>query len=125
MDNVKFTDMKACVLIIASSLIVFTGGLTPEQVQSKIERLGKRTKQIIYEDPQDLEKQANGDLDNEDQEPTSEDSLLSFGGGGGVDVDGNELDEAGASASKIKCRACDPPHCEVEYVCIDAAIVSL
>lgn len=84
--------------------------------------MGKRTKQIIYEDPQDLEKQANGELDNEDQEPTSENSLLSFGGGGGVD--GNEVDEAGASSSKIKCRACDPPHCEVEYVCNDAAIVS-
>ncbi|CAL8109601.1 unnamed protein product [Orchesella dallaii] len=86
------------------------GVITPEQVRAKIEGLGKKTKQIVYEDPQDLEA---GNLENENQEPTSEGSLLSFGGGEGSV--GNELSSDGSKF--VTCLACDPPQCERTYEC--------
>lgn len=100
--------------------IKIPGVPTPDQLRPRSEGVGKKAKHIRYEDPQDLENQMNGYLDNEDQELTSEGSLLSLGG----DIGGNINDLAdGLKPGRLKCWACDPPQCENLYECDKAVTV--
>ena len=66
--------------------------------------------QVVYEDPSEPGEENLAEKENEEG--------------------GNLLTDSGLSSSnftikkRLKCKACDGPHCEIMYVCTNAVMVS-
>lgn len=95
------------------TLYMIVAGFVPN-VQNKIDQVGKR-RLVVYEDPE-----------SENQNP---DESEKSGGeeGGSLLFDANFNSGGSVEDSKdkrLKCHACEAPHCEIVYTCSHAVMVS-